>query len=282
MDTVHLPAYAKINLGLVIAGKRPDGYHDLVTIFRRISLHDDLVLQRTKTPGLSLSCNETALAGPDNILHRAWALMQARYDLAGGVSVSLTKRIPTQAGLGGGSADAAAFLTGCAGLFHLPLTAEQLLPIAAELGADVAACLYEGTMLGLGKGEQLTEIKTALSFPLVILKPSAGCPTGAMFSAFDKRNNGDDDAPVRDCVRALQDNNLSALCQRLHNSFESVVDPAILAHKKLLLQNGARAALLSGSGSCVFGIYDNEEAAADAYHALSRSHEAYLCRTLPE
>lgn len=332
-----------------MTGRRPDGFHELVTVFQRVSLHDRLTVRRTSRPGLVLRCSEPALAGTDNILFSAWELLRREYGPDGGVEAELEKNIPVRAGLGGGSADAAAFLTCCARLFHLPGALPQedgagdaapapvsgafpdpgtppaafashlptvstpemptddpsgsgpggapassaallpasgteaalLAPLAARLGSDVAACLYPGASLGRGRGELLTPLHSRLSFPLLILRPDAGCSTAAMYAALDRAGAFDNQEKVLACARALERGSLSGLCAALCNSFEQVLPPALLQPKEALLAAGAEAALLAGSGSCVFGIFASGDAASAAYQALSGPYQAFLCRTLP-
>ena len=171
MKSVRVPAYAKVNLRLDVLGRRADGYHELRTIFQTISLHDTLVLETKREPGIDLRiAGNSQLAGEpgqDNLVYRALSQLSGELDIHHGVRAILTKRIPVGRGLGGGSSDAAAALLGFLRLTKKTIAAPRLLEIAAGLGADVPFFLHGGRALGIGRGDEI--------YPLPDLPPRRQC-----------------------------------------------------------------------------------------------------------
>ena len=272
---MELTAKAKINLGLEITEILPDGYHSLFSIFHEIPLSDRLTLQKTDTPGIRLSCSDPALScGEDNLCYRAAKLVYERF-LPGeksGLSVFLEKNIPMQAGLGGGSSDAAAVIRGMKALF-MPesMTEEAMKETAAALGADVPFFLTGGCMLVKGKGEAVRTLPSLSGFFLVLARPKDGCDTGKVYRHWDELA---EHRPVRmaEAVENLMRGDYPALFSNLGNALEeSAADfvPEIAHIRKELMENGAQYAAMTGSGSCVFGLFGTEEKAKDAALSLS-------------
>lgn len=173
-------AYAKINIGLELEGKRPDGYHNIRTVFQSISLHDTLVFEK-KPRGFSLSSDDPALPlGKDNLILRAFGLLKSRF--SGGIHIHVKKRIPMQAGLGGGSSDAAATLRGLRAWLNLKVTDFQLHQMALKLGSDVPYFLRGGTALGLGRGEELAPLPDLPKYAYVLAMPARGLSTSEIYA----------------------------------------------------------------------------------------------------
>ena len=183
-ESVRARAFAKINLGLEVLGTRADGYHLLRTGMQSISLADELLLTRTAEEGITLRCDEPSLPTDGrNLAFRAAEAVFRHCGLSGGVRIELKKQIPAEAGLGGGSADAAAVLRGLRALFALPLDDEALRELALPLGADVPFCVGGGTMLAEGIGEALSPLPPMPPCHLVIVKPPCGSSTKAVYAA---------------------------------------------------------------------------------------------------
>ena len=279
MQKVTESAFAKVNLTLAVTGRRPDGYHTLETVFQSVSLCDRLVLERQET-GLSL--NEAAgIPAEENIITRADKLLRSEFPALGGVRVRLEKNIPAEAGLGGGSTDAAAYLRGMNRLYGLGMTGERLCGLAERLGADVPFCIRGGTALATGIGEKLTPIKSRLPLWFIIAKPETGCATPAMYRRIDEMGERlRQRFTAGDAVRALETGDLQGLCGSLYNVFEEAADlPEAEMIRGEMRQSGALAAMMTGTGSAVFGIYPDEQTAAAAVKLLQESCWAVCCRS---
>ena len=262
-------AYAKINLTLAVGEKRPDGYHEVVSVMQRVSLCDTLTAEQTRE-GITLTCSDPALpSGEENLAHRAASLFFRETGIAGGAALTLEKRIPSQAGLGGGSSDAASALLALRKLYAPALSDTELETMAAALGSDVPFFIRGGTQLATGRGEVLSPLPSLTDGWFVIVKPTESFSTPAMYRRLDEPGS----VLVRNS-RYMQDavaaNNVHAVAAELHNSFERVVpkDSSLRTIKDALRAHGALASLLSGSGSAVFGLFDTETAARAAVEAL--------------
>lgn len=268
MSAIHVLCPAKINLTLEILGKRPDGYHELRTIFQAVSLYDEL----TVTPAARDSLTVTGLAGAPadetNLCLRALELVrqERRTDLH--VAVALHKRIPTQAGLGGGSSDAAGMLAALAVVarFIAPDTPrcasgrDESRHCAARLGSDVAFFLHGGAMVGAGRGEVLEPVAPLSAGGIVLAKPEVGVGTAQAYGLITPRDYTDGGYTAR-CAACLQAGcALPEVAPKLYNAFAGPIerlDAGIAAVRQRLLTLHAQAALLCGSGAAVFGLYDD-------------------------
>ena len=271
MDTITRKAYAKVNLTLDVTGKRDDGYHDLRSVMQTIDLYDTLTFVRNDTGEVTLtSTSEQVPVGEDNLIVRACNLMREAYGIEEGVDVDLVKEIPVQAGLGGGSADAAGALRAMNDLFALGLPVETLCEHGARLGADVPFCIRGGTCLAEGIGEILTPLPSPPACTVLIVKPQAGISTAEAYQTLDLKPI-EEHPDVDALVQALRDGNLNAMCDVMGNVFEPVAFrrvPALQELENTMLDYGAARAMMSGSGPSVFGIYRDETDAVKTYHLL--------------
>ena len=265
-------AYAKVNLTLAVGEKRLDGYHEVVSVMQRVSLCDTLTAEQTRE-GITLTCSDPALpSGEENLAHRAASLFFRETGIAGGAALTLEKRIPSQAGLGGGSSDAASALLALRKLYAPALSDTELETMAAALGSDVPFFIRGGTQLATGRGEVLSPLPSLTDGWFVIVKPTESFSTPAMYRRLDEPGS----VLVRNS-RYMQDavaaNNVHAVAVELHNSFERVVpkDSSLRTIKDALRAQGALGTLLSGSGSAVFGLFDDQSAAAAAAEALKKT-----------
>ena len=273
-------AYAKVNLTLAVGEKRLDGYHEVVSVMQRVSLCDTLTAEQTRE-GITLTCSDPALpSGEENLAHRAAALFFRETGIVGGAALTLEKRIPSQAGLGGGSSDAASVLLALRKLYAPALPDGALETMAAALGSDVPFFIRGGTQLAAGRGEVLSPLPPLTDGWFVIVKPTESFSTPAMYRRLDEPGS----VLVRNS-RYMQDavaaNNVHAVAAELHNSFERVVPKgsSLRTIKDALRAQGALASLLSGSGSAVFGLFDTETAARAAVEALRPAWpEIFLAR----
>jgi 4-diphosphocytidyl-2-C-methyl-D-erythritol kinase len=262
-------AQAKVNLSLRIAGARQDGFHDVRTVLQSIALHDTLTI--APAPGaFSLDCAARGVpAGPRNLVWRAAVELWRALDRPGephGASITLDKKIPAQAGLGGGSADAAAALMALSRAWNAPFDTAALAEIAARLGSDVAFFLHGGTALGLERGDVITPLADAPPRSLVIVLPGFGVPTERAYGWYDADRRERGDAAV-DERPDLGEGTVFV------NDFEAVVArryPEIGLMKNALGEAGATASLLCGSGAAVFGVFASDSDAARAGEVLAR------------
>ena len=262
MERVLLRAFAKINYALEVRGLRDDGYHEIRTVLQSISLADEVEiaqLERAKG-GCELRVEpEGARVGPpgENTARKAWELVCTLAGAELPVSIKLRKEIPAGAGLGGGSADAAAVFVGIGELFGLGLDAEVLREVGSRIGADVPFCLLGGTVLGEGVGDVLTPLPAPPAHRLVLAGPERGADTGEIYRSYDERPRKSV-ASVEPVVAALHSGDLSALAGAIGNDLEPITGelvPEVEAYKKELLRVGALGASMSGTGTAVYGIF---------------------------
>jgi len=262
MGGVLLRACAKVNYALEVQGLRGDGYHEISSVLQSVSLADELEIERSRG-GFELSFEpEGVEIGPveENTVYKAWALLWETSGHELPTRIRLHKKIPAGAGLGGGSADAAAVLVGMNELFDLGLDAEQLRTIGARIGADVPFCLSGGTALAQGVGEILTPLPAPPAHRLLIAKPERGADTGGIYRAYDERGSGGI-ASADQVVAALRSGSLAELAGSLGNDLEPVTTglvPEVAAHKREMLRAGALGAAMTGTGTAIYGIFDAE------------------------
>jgi 4-diphosphocytidyl-2-C-methyl-D-erythritol kinase len=273
MREVRLRAFAKVNYALDVLGLRADGYHEVSTVMQSISLADEVQLRRG-AGGFELSLEpEEVKIGPQerNTTYLAWKAMQGLAGKELPVKVTLRKEIPAGAGLGGGSANAAAVLVGLNELFSLGLRVDELRGIGAGIGADVPFCISGGTALGEGVGEILTPLPSPPAHLLVVAKPQRSADTAGMYRAYDEAET-ESMRSVEPVVSALRSGRLPVLAAAVGNDLAPVTRrfiPEVATLERTLLASGALGASMSGSGTAVYGIFDDEGAggAKDAVDA---------------
>jgi 4-diphosphocytidyl-2-C-methyl-D-erythritol kinase len=267
---LSLDAPAKINLGLHVLRKRQDGFHDIETVMIRIGWSDALMVEPAEK--LVLSCDDPSLSsGDDNLCLKAAKLLQKEMSAPEGAHLHLRKRLPYGAGLGGGSSDAAATLRLLCRLWDVRITRQRLAEIAAEIGSDVPFFLHAPAAFAFGRGEKLHPLKDeygrplSLPFNLVVIVPDMAVSTAEAYRLVSA-----DDRSRPDLIDIVQTADLATYREHLVNDFEKPIvarHPEIGAALDLLRESGAGYAALSGSGSAVFGLFEEEEtarAAADA------------------
>ncbi|HET8965728.1 MAG TPA: 4-(cytidine 5'-diphospho)-2-C-methyl-D-erythritol kinase [Candidatus Acidoferrum sp.] len=285
MPEVRVPAFAKINLRLEVLGKRPDGFHELRTVFQTISLRDELRLKKTREPGIELRVhgNDSLSSEPieKNLVYRAVDSVRRELGVTLGVAIELQKAIPAGRGLGGGSSDAAAALLGYLRLFKKQLPRERLFAIAAGLGADVPFFLEGGRALGIGKGDEIYPLPDISKRRLLVVSPkSVHVPTPDAYrwlNAPQLTNSAGNPKLYGFCALAW-----SLQGGPLFNDFEEAVfqqHPRLADIKRELLQNGASEALLAGSGSAVFGVFPSPAKARRAAVGFPLD-QTFVCETV--
>ena len=274
MDEISLKALAKINLGLDVLGKREDGYHEVRMVMQTIHLYDRVEIKKTRSPHIHVETNLYYLpVNEDNLVYRAAILMKDEFQIKEGVRIVLQKFIPVAAGLAGGSSDAAAVLVGMNRIFNLGLKQNKLMELGLKIGADVPFCIMRGTALAEGIGEKLTALPPMPKCPVLIAKPAISVSTKAVYEGL-KLYDGMEHPDIDGVMEGIQQKDLKGVASHMGNILETVtipMYPVIEDIKKLMLENGALNAMMSGSGPTVFGLFPNEKEIRRAYEALKQS-----------
>jgi 4-diphosphocytidyl-2-C-methyl-D-erythritol kinase len=278
--TIIEHAYAKINLGLNIQSRRDDGYHSILSIFQTVDLFDTLEFTGSHEPKLIIS--DTSLPnGPENLVTRAETLLINHYPNIPHLHITLQKRIPVGAGLGGGSSDAAAALRGINAFHGLSLPMETVMSYAAKIGSDVPFLIKGGTAIVDGRGEHVEPIEWPFDFIYVIVYP--GFPISTSW-AYNQIKNPSVNSSFEKVVAALRDGTVERdiFLSAMVNDFEAPVfahHPILNDIKQQLIASGAINSIMSGSGSSIIGLYESE---INAHHAANviGTHFGKQCSTL--
>lgn len=280
MDKIYLKTRAKINLTLNVLNKRPDNYHDIESVFQKISLYDELFLEKNNSNKLELTCNIKELENESNILFKTYNKLKEIYPSISGVSVKLVKNIPMQAGLGGGSTNCAGFIEGMNSLFNLKMSKTDMINLGKTLGADVIPCMFN-TVKSEGIGDIVTPFKSNLKYYILIVQPNFKCNTKIMYDKLDNAQNLKQYFYTNEVINILKTGETKDLKNKIYNVFEYAIDQKepLDNLKKDFIDTGAVASLLSGSGSCIYGIYSNKEDIKKAYNFMKNkyNYEFYKC-----
>lgn len=283
MITLYEGAFAKLNLTLDVLGKRPDGYHDVKSIMQTISIRDDIEIDIGTGKPWSLSCTMDGI--PTNEKNLAWKAAKLFFDTTGvdpdGIEIRITKRIPTEAGLGGGSADAAAVLRALNRHYNSPLSIGALAELGAGVGSDVPFCVLCGTAMAEGRGERLRKLPDMPDCVFVICKPDFSSSTPELYKKLDESTiaKRPDHAAVESALLA---GDLGKVAQNLCNVFDPVVtaDHLELNYIKSIFNSyGSIGQQMSGSGSAVFAVVPEFEFAAVICNMLKENYpEVYIAK----
>jgi 4-diphosphocytidyl-2-C-methyl-D-erythritol kinase len=254
-SAVRVWAPAKLNLFLEVLGRRPDGYHDLATLMVTVGLYDTVELRERAGGDVTLWCDHPTLsAGPDNLVYRAVDLVRRRFGVRAGVGVRLHKRIPLQAGLAGGSSDAAATLAGLNRLWRLGQSAEELGVLGAELGSDVSFFFFGPAAWCTGRGEVVRPLRLGRPLDFVLACPGVGLSTAGVFRSLRLGAEPVDGGPVRQAAEA---GDVTAVGRLLHNRLQEPAEelcPEVARLRRLLGGCEPAGVLMSGSGSTVYAL----------------------------
>ena len=273
METLKLNAYAKINLGLDVIGRLPNGYHEVKMIMQSVGICDELTFEKQPS-GITVTTDSGELpTDENNLIYRAAKLLLDTCAVKEGVRIHLTKRIPIAAGMAGGSTDAAATLKAVNQLFRFGKSKEELMELGVKIGADVPYCILGGTALAEGIGERLTPLPPMPDCHLLVAKPDINVSTKYVYTTLDA-------APILfhpdidGMTAAIFAGDLTGITARLGNVLETVTVPAhpiISKIKEKFLELGSDGVLMSGSGPTVFGIFSDKTAAEKAYASMKQS-----------
>lgn len=285
-NSIVLRSYGKINLGLDVLRRREDGYHEVRMIMQTVGLYDILTMKKMKDDKIEMTCNLSFLPTDErNLVYKAVKLIKDQYQIKDGIKIDLSKRIPVAAGMAGGSSNCAAALKGMNELFDLGLSIEELCKIGVTLGADVPYCIWGGTALSEGIGEKLSRVDAMPECYILIAKPGISVSTAFVYQNLDLA--GLTKHPDIDgMLRCLKEKDLNGICDRLENVLETVTTkeyPIIEQVKKHLMAQGAKGALMSGSGPTIFAIFDDKKTANHALESLRSIKDikqAYVVRPI--
>ena len=282
MTVLHTVAHAKLNLTLDVLGTRPDGYHDLRSVMQEIDLEDEITLTLDTAQPWQMICGAGDVPCDDtNLCIKAAQLFFRETGLEpNGLTVSVEKRIPVQAGMGGGSADGAAVLRLLWKHYRHPFSIDRLYALGEMVGSDVPFCLHGAAALAEEKGQVLSDVPSLRGCCIVVCKPDFPISTPALFRAIDREPLGvhpDSDA----MIAALRDGDWKRAAALLGNVFEPIVareHPEVDEIRRAMLHSGAENAAMTGSGPTVFGLFADETQAKACLRSLSRQHrQVYLC-----
>lgn len=273
MNDISVKALAKINLGLDVIRRREDGYHEVCMVMQTIHLYDRLDIVKNQSGEITMETNLAFLpTNENNLVYRAAKLLCDEFGIKDGIHVNLQKRIPVAAGMAGGSTDAAAVLYGVNKIFDLGLTTEQLMERGVKIGADVPYCIMRGTALAEGIGEKLTQLPPMVKCPILIAKPAINVSTKFVYEnlKLDQVTHPD----MQQLIADIKAKDLHRIAADMGNVLESVTIPAypvIAEIKEHMMNHGAVGSMMSGSGPTVFGLFEDEKTAENAYEAMKKS-----------
>lgn len=275
MDKIVLKAYGKINLGLDVLRKRPDGYHDLEMIMQMVDVYDDIIITKTSQEGQIHVSTDTMVLSNErgNLAYMAAKTLFDEFGITQGIKIHINKRIPIAGGMAGGSSDCAATMKGINEMFSLNLSLEQLMERGVKLGADVPYCLMGGTAIARGIGERLTALPTPPECYVMIAKPPVSVSTAYVYGHI-RPEEIVQRPDTEGIIQAIQSGDLYRLASLVYNVMEDVTVPeypVIQDVKDIMLKGGALNAIMSGSGPTVFGLYDDKDKAEAVIAALKES-----------
>lgn len=272
---MRLRALAKINLGLDVVGKRGDGYHEVRMVMQTIQMYDVLEIEKKAEPGITLTTNIPYVPTDErNLVYKAARMLMDEFHIEEGLTMNLEKFIPVAAGMAGGSSDAAAAFVGVNRIFGLGLSEEELMKRAVKVGADVPYCVMRGTALAEGIGEKLTRLPRLPQCYVLVGKPGVNVSTKIAYENLNLNDPAMVHPDIDGMVNAIHEGDLDGMISRMGNVFEPGIIrryPIIREIKALMENNGARKAMMSGSGPTVFGIFDSKEKMEQAATVLRDS-----------
>ncbi len=277
---MKINAYGKINLTLDVVGRREDGYHLLDTVMQTISVWDELEIQHSRQPGVHLQCNRESLPtdSKNTAFRAAKFFLEDRGLQNEGVYIFLKKHIPSRSGMGGGSADAAAVLRGLNEMYETKLSAEKLMELGAKVGADVPFCVIGGAARCTGTGAQVEPIVPMPECWLVVCKPPTGMSTPRAYALLDQYPLSSIQATPR-MLEAMAVGSLKRIGRSLANRFDETLRMApVRALKRAMTDAGALGAMMTGSGSSVYGIFETEQRAREAMEQMVGMGKIFLAK----
>ncbi len=279
---MQISAYAKINLGLDIIGKRPDGYHDVNMVMQTIDLSDEITLEaipeisgNSEEGSILVTCSDDSIACDEsNLAYKAARLLFTEFSITDNLEIDIKKNIPVAAGLGGGSADAAAVLRGVNEFFGLELSDEELMERGARIGADIPFLINGGTASAEGIGERILPLGAPHGLQVIVAVPDIRVSTKEIYEAYDREGYNGPRPDIDNLKAAIEMDDIGCIPEFLGNVLENITIPkypVIARIKDIMMSNGAAGALMSGSGPSVFGLFVDDISVEKTYNSLDES-----------
>lgn len=280
---MRVKAYAKVNLALDITGKLDNGYHELNMIMQTIDIYDLIDVEKAED-GIEIKCNKKYIpTDKRNTVYKAAQILIDNYNIKNGIRINIKKTVPSQAGLGGGSSDAAAVLKTMNQLFNLRIDDNDLAGIGKDIGADVPFFIYGGTALCQGIGEKITKLKGFKDKTILLVKPGFGVNTREAYGLYDLEKYTKH-PEIDSVIKAMEENNIKELVMNMGNVLEGVVikkHHEIEKIKQELIDLGAVGSLMTGSGSTVFSLFEEYEKGFSAYKKIKNKYkDVFLTKTI--
>lgn len=278
-------SYAKVNLFLRIGKKLSSGYHNLQAVMQRIELSDNLTIEPVAEDSIIVECTNKELENENNLAYKAALLLKKKFKVRQGVRIFIEKNIPIEAGLGGGSSDAATTLMNLNKLWGLKLKENQLIELASQIGSDVPFFIGENAALVEGIGDNVKPIRKSFSINLVLINPGFRVSTKWAYSVFDKQKPKiKTKADINNLIKAIEKKDIKEIANNLHNDFEPIITKKyriVQDIKNNLLRNDALNACISGSGPTVFGVFNSIYEAREAFFKIQYDYPfVFLTKTI--
>ncbi len=278
-------SYAKINLYLKIGRKLGSGYHNLQSVMQRIELGDNMTFEPVNEDRIIVESTNMEISNEENLAYKAALILKKKYKVKHGVRIHIEKNVPLEAGLGGGSSNAATALLNLNKLWGLKLKEKSLIELASQIGSDVPFFIGENAALVEGIGDKIKWIKKSFSINIVLINPGFRVSTKWAYSAFDRQKPKiKTDANINNLVRAIEKKDIKEIANNLHNDFEPIVTKkykVIEEIKTNLIRNDALNACVSGSGPTVFGIFNSIYEAREAFFKIQYDYPfVFLTKTI--
>jgi len=278
-------SYAKVNLYLKIGRKLGSGYHNLQSVMQRIELGDNMTFEPINEDRIMVESTNVEISNEENLAYKAALLLKKKYKVKHGVKIHIEKNVPLEAGLGGGSSNAATALLNLNKLWSLKLKEKQLIELGSQIGSDVPFFIGENAALVEGIGDKIKWIKKSFSINIVLINPGFRISTKWAYSAFDKQKPKiKTDANINNLIRAIEKKDIKEIANNLHNDFEPIVTKkykVIDEIKTNLIRNDALNACVSGSGPTVFGIFNSIYEAREAFFKIQYDYPfVFLTKTI--
>jgi len=284
MNRIKIKASAKINLSLDVVGKKTNGYHLIESVFQSVGIYDIITVEKTDERRITLTCDKPEIpCDSTNIAYKAAKLFMEKNKISSGIKINIEKNIPSQAGLGGGSSDGAGVLYAMNQLFKTSMNITELVELGEKISADTAFFLYGGTAFVQGTGEIINPVRLLPPVELVIAKGQSGISTPEAYKLIDELKSPEH-VKTQKILRAIDKGKFMSQCESCSNIFEQVTQiNDVFEIKKSMMTHGAENAVMSGSGSAVFGLFSDYETAEKCTDFLREIYPfAVHCQTIPQ
>lgn len=280
-----IPSYAKINLYLKIGRKLSSGYHNIQSVMQKVELNDNITIEPLNEDKIIIESTNKELENENNLAYKAALLLKKKFKVRHGVKIFIEKNIPLEAGLGGGSSNAATTLLNLNKLWGLKMKENQLIELASQIGTDVPFFIGENAALVESIGDKIKRIKKSFSINVMLINPGFRVSTKWAYSVFDKQKpNIKTKANIKELIKAIEKKDIKEIAKNLHNDFEPIVTKkykTINEIKSNLLRNDALNASVSGSGPTVFGIFNSIYEAREAFFKIQYDYPfVFLTKTI--